>query len=47
MLSTKFQFIWENGFRGEDFFRNKINQKKEWPLAAMFVNGLKLNEQSL
>jgi hypothetical protein len=19
MLSTKFQFIWENGFRGEDF----------------------------
>jgi hypothetical protein len=47
MLSTKFRFIWENGFRGEDFFRNKINQKKEWPLAAMFVNGLKLNEQSL
>jgi hypothetical protein len=24
MLSTKFQFIWESGFRGEDFL--EINQ---------------------
>jgi hypothetical protein len=23
MLSTKFQFIWESGFKGEDFFRNQ------------------------
>jgi hypothetical protein len=26
MLSTKFQFIWESGFRGEDFL--KINQSE-------------------
>jgi hypothetical protein len=26
MLSTKFQFIWESGFRGEDFL--EINQSK-------------------
>ena len=47
MLSTKFQFIWESGFRGEDFFQKSTNQKKEWPVVAMFVNGLELNEQSL
>jgi hypothetical protein len=27
MLSTKFQFIWESGFR-EDFFRNQPIRKK-------------------
>jgi hypothetical protein len=27
MLSTKFQFIWESGFRGEDF--KKINQSEK------------------
>jgi hypothetical protein len=26
MLPTKFQFIWENGFRGEDFL--EINQSE-------------------
>jgi hypothetical protein len=26
MLSTKFQFIWESGFRGEDFL--EINQSE-------------------
>jgi hypothetical protein len=26
MLSTKFQFIWESGFRGEDIL--EINQSK-------------------
>ena len=36
MLPTKFQFIWERGFRGE-----------EWPVVAMFVNGSELNEQIL
>ena len=46
MLPTKFQFFWESGFRGEDFL--EINKsKKEWPVAAMFVNGSELNEQSL
>jgi hypothetical protein len=24
-----------------------INQKKEWAVAAMFVNGLEVNEQTL
>jgi hypothetical protein len=43
MLSTKFQFIWESSFRGEDFL--EINQsEKKWPVAVMFVNGLELNE---
>jgi hypothetical protein len=46
MLPTKFRFIWTSGFRGGDFFKS-ANQKKEWPVAAMFVNGLELNEQSL
>jgi hypothetical protein len=45
MLSTKCQFIWESGFRGEDFLKINQSEKKEWPLAAMFVNGLELNEQ--
>ena len=47
MLSTKFQFIWESGFRGEDVFRNQSNQKQEWLVAVMFVNGSGKNEQSL
>jgi hypothetical protein len=28
MLSTKFQFILESGFRGEDFFRNQPVRNK-------------------
>jgi len=28
MLSTKFQFIWESGFRGEDIFRNQPIRNK-------------------
>jgi hypothetical protein len=31
MLSTKFQFIWESSFRGEDFFRNQPIRKKNGP----------------
>jgi hypothetical protein len=46
MLPTKFRFIWPSGFRGEDFFKS-ANQKQELPVAAMFVNGLGRNEQSL
>jgi hypothetical protein len=46
MLSTKFRFIWPSGFRGEDF-KKSTNQKQELPMAAMFVNGSQLNEQSL
>jgi hypothetical protein len=43
MLSTKFRFIWLSGFRGEDFFKS-ANQKQEFPVAAMFVNGSEQNE---
>ena len=46
MLPTKFRFIWQSGFRGEDF-KKSVNQKQELPVAAMFVNGSELNEQSL
>jgi hypothetical protein len=46
MLPTKFRFIWPNGFRGEEFIKS-ANQKQELPVAAMFVNGLVRNEQSL
>ena len=46
ILPTKFQFIWETGFRGEDVL--EINQSgKILPVVAMFVNGSELNEQSL
>ena len=46
MLSTKFQFIWESGFRGE-FFQKSTNQKQELPVVAMFVHGSGRNEHSL
>jgi hypothetical protein len=38
MLPTKFWFIWQNGFRGEEF-KKSANQKQELPVAAMVVNG--------
>ena len=35
-------------FQRRRFFRNQpTNQKQEWPVAAIFVNGSELNEQSL
>jgi hypothetical protein len=46
MLPTKFRFIWPSGFRGEDL-KKSDNQKQELPMAAMFVNGSRRNEQSL
>ena len=46
MLPTKFRFIWQSGFRGEDF-QKSTNQKQELPVAAMFVNGSGPNEHSL
>jgi hypothetical protein len=46
MLPTKCRFIWPSGFRGEDF-KKSVNQKQELPVAAMFVNELGRNEQSL
>jgi hypothetical protein len=45
MLPTKFRYIWPNSFRGEEFLKS-ANQKQEWPVAAMFVNGSEQNEQS-
>ena len=47
MLPTKFWFIWQNGFRGEDFFRNHPIRNKNclwWP--CLFVNGSGRNELS-
>ena len=46
MLPTKFRFIWQNGFRWEEF-KKSANQKQESPVAAMFVNGSGRNEQIL
>jgi hypothetical protein len=46
MLPTKFRFIWQSGYRGEDSL--EINQS-ETRIAgtAMFFNGSGRNEQSL
>ena len=46
MLPTKFRFIWPSDFRGEDFYKS-ANQKQEFPVVAMFVNGSGRNEQSI
>ena len=46
MLPTKFQFNWLSSFREEDF-QKSTNLKQELPLAAMFANELRRNEQSL
>ena len=46
MLLIKFRFICPSGFRGEFFFKS-ANQKQELPVAAMLVNGLGQNVQSL
>ena len=45
MLPIMFRFIWQSGFRGEDF-KKSTNQKQELPMAAMFVNGSGQNQQS-
>jgi hypothetical protein len=46
MLPTKFRFIWSSGFRGEDL-KKSANQKKELPVATMFVNGSGLKMRNL
>ena len=38
MLPAKSRFISPSGFRGEDL-KKSTNQKKELPVAAMFLNG--------
>jgi hypothetical protein len=46
MLPTKFQFIWQSGFRGEDSL--EINQSEtRIACGGHVVNGSELNEQSL
>jgi hypothetical protein len=44
MLPTQFRFIWPSGFRGEDL-KKSSNQKQEFPVVAMFVNGSSRNVQ--
>jgi hypothetical protein len=46
MLPTKFRFIWQSGFREEDF-KKSANQKQELPVAVRFVNGSGQNDQTL
>jgi hypothetical protein len=43
MLPTKFRFIWQSSFRGEEF--KKISQSET--SVAMFVNGSGQNGQTL
>jgi hypothetical protein len=46
MLPIKFRFIWQSGFRGEDFL--EINQSEtRIACGGHLVNGLERNEQSL
>ena len=46
MLPTTFRSIWPSCFREEDF-QKSTNQKQELPVAAIFVNRLGRNQQSL
>jgi hypothetical protein len=46
MIPSKFRFIWQSGFRGEDL-KKSPNQKQELSMVAIFVNGTELIEQSL
>ena len=46
MLPTKFRFIWNSSYRGEDF-QKSTNQKQQLPVVAMFVNESGRNQHSL
>ena len=46
VLPTKFRFIWLSSYIEEDF-QKLTNQKQEWPVVAMFINGWELNMQYL
>jgi hypothetical protein len=37
--------IWLSSYKEEDIWK-LTNQKQEWPVAAMFIDGSELNEQS-
>jgi hypothetical protein len=45
-MVARLRFIWQSGFRGEDL-KKSANQKQEFPMVAMFVNGSERNEHSL
>jgi hypothetical protein len=42
MLPTKFRFIWQSGFREEDFLEIKQSETRI-ACGEMFVNGSELN----
>ena len=35
-----------SSYREEDFYKS-TNEKQQWPMVAMFINGWELNAQSL
>jgi hypothetical protein len=45
MLPTKFRFIWQSGFRGEDFFRNQPLRKKIFSSETAWPNESKLDRK--
>ena len=44
--SYQVSVLWPSSFKGKDL-KKSTNQKQELPVAAMFVNGLRRNVQSL
>jgi hypothetical protein len=42
-MESPLLFIWQSGFRGQDF-QKSTNKKQELPMAAIFVNGSGRNE---
>ena len=47
MLSTKYFISFGKAVIEEKIFQKSTNQKQEWPVVAIFVNGSELNEQTL
>jgi hypothetical protein len=43
-VSHQVLVIWLNSYKEEDL---STNQKQEWPVAAMFIDGSELHEQTL
>ena len=49
MFPAKFGSMLPSSVRGEDFFKqySEANQKQELPLVAIFVGGMRRNEETL
>ena len=45
-VSHQVLVIWLNSYKEEDI-QKSTNQKQEWPVVAMFIDGSELNEHSL